>query len=129
MNFEPWFYWLLAAIVFFIIEIFTPAFVMACFGIGCIFGTVGALFGASINLQFILFSIGSLISFFTVRPLMMKYALYKKASKNEEGGFNLFLFPVRDLYKITPKGIVLNTINYQIKEGVTILCERINGQG
>lgn len=73
MEFEFWQLWVIFAILLFIIEIFTPAFLMACFAIGAILAGVFSYFGFGLNGQIIAFSIGTLISFVGVRPLILKY--------------------------------------------------------
>jgi len=79
MEIEIWQIWIIAAIIFLILEIFTPSFIMASVAIGCLFAAPGAYFELSYSWQFLLFSVGTLISFFTVRPFMQKYA-YKRSS-------------------------------------------------
>jgi len=79
MEFEIVHIWLIATVVFFILEIFVPSFVMASIAIGCLLGAFGAWVNGGIPLQLFLFSIGGIVSFFTIRPLMLKYA-YKNTS-------------------------------------------------
>lgn len=78
MEFEIWHYWILASILFLIMEIFVPSFIVANFGIGALFGALVALLNGSIEMQIIVFSITTLASFFTVRPVLLKYA-YKRS--------------------------------------------------
>jgi membrane protein implicated in regulation of membrane protease activity len=77
---DNWQIWLIVAAVFFIVEIFTTTFVCFCFSVGCIFSAIGAYFGLGLVWQVLMFSIVTSVSFFTVRPLMRKYA-FRKASK------------------------------------------------
>ncbi len=86
MEFETWHLWILAAILFFILEIFIPSFLMASIGIGCIFAFLGAVFHAPVAVQIILFIIGTITGFVGVKPLMMNYAYQKKALKTNAGG-------------------------------------------
>lgn len=87
MDFEFWHLWVILAILLFIIEIFTPAFLMACFAIGALLAGVVSFFGFGLNIQIIAFSIGTLISFFGVRPLIIKYGHRKEGiiKTNVEG--------------------------------------------
>jgi len=80
MELEIWHIWIIAAVVLFIIEIFTPAFLAACLAIGCILAGIFSSMGFGIQIQLFSFSIGTLISFFGVRPFMLKYA-HKKSEK------------------------------------------------
>ena len=86
MEFEIWHLWILAAIIFFLLEIFVPSFLMASIGIGCILAFIGSLFNAPSALQIILFIIGTLAGFTGVKPLMVKYAYRRKALKTNAGG-------------------------------------------
>jgi len=78
MEFEIWHIWLIVAIIFFILEIFLPSFVVFNFGVGALFGTLAAALGLNIQWQVFIFSIFSLTSFFIVRPLLKKWA-YKRS--------------------------------------------------
>ncbi len=74
MNLEVWHIWAIVALLFGIIEIFTPSFVALSLALGCVFGALGAGFGWPTELQLLLFSVGTALSFFTVRPFMLRYA-------------------------------------------------------
>jgi membrane protein implicated in regulation of membrane protease activity len=86
MEFDVWHLWILAAILFFILEIFMPSFLMASIGIGCILAFFGAVFHAPVAMQIILFIIGTLAGIIGVKPVMMKYAYRKKVLKTNAGG-------------------------------------------
>jgi membrane protein implicated in regulation of membrane protease activity len=78
---EVWHIWMLSAILFFIIEIFTPSFFSACIGIGCVASGVLAIFcPESSAWQWAIFAVATAAAFFLVRPFMLKYA-YKKSDK------------------------------------------------
>jgi membrane protein implicated in regulation of membrane protease activity len=79
-SIEIWQIWLIVAVIFFIVEIFSSTFVFLCFSLGCIVSSIFAYFGVGTGVQFLVFSIITFISFFTVRPLMLKYA-YRKSDK------------------------------------------------
>lgn len=72
LLFKPWHLWLIAAILLFIFEIFAPGFVLACIAIGCLGGMIADLFGASLNVQYLVMGIVGLASFFTIRPAAKK---------------------------------------------------------
>ena len=72
---EAWHYWLIAGLLLIILEIFTPGFVLASFGIGCFAAGLSASFGMSFYFQIFLFSAGTLLVFFGIRPLFKKYLL------------------------------------------------------
>jgi membrane protein implicated in regulation of membrane protease activity len=73
MEFEIWHIWIIIAVILFILEIFTPAFLAVCLGIGCIFAGIFSAMDFGIKIQLLAFSIGTLISFFGVRPFILKY--------------------------------------------------------
>jgi len=73
---EAWHTWLIIGVILFILEIFTPGFVVACFGIGCLAGGLMDYLNLGFGYQIIAFSVVSLILFFTLRPFVVKH-LYK----------------------------------------------------
>ena len=72
MDFFQWHWWAGLAIVLFIAEIFVPGFFLVCLGIGCVGGALTASVGLGAAAQLIAFSAFSLVSFFTIRPVLMK---------------------------------------------------------
>jgi membrane protein implicated in regulation of membrane protease activity len=55
-------------------EIFIPSFILFNFGIGALVGSLAAGLDLSPEWQIVLFSSGTLLSFFLVRPVMKKVA-------------------------------------------------------
>jgi membrane protein implicated in regulation of membrane protease activity len=80
MEIEAWHIWIIVAILLFIVEIFAPTFLASCLAIGCIASGVFSYLDFGFKIQLIVFSIGTLVSFFGVRPFMLKYA-HKKSDK------------------------------------------------
>ncbi len=78
MEFELWHIWLIIALILFIMEIFVPSFVLFNFGIGAVVGSFAAGLNLSVEWQIVLFSAGTIMSFFLIRPVMMKFA-YKRS--------------------------------------------------
>lgn len=72
MDFFQWHWWAAAAILLFIAEIFVPGFFLLCLGVGAAGASVTAAIGLNSSVQLIAFSAFSLLSFFTVRPILMK---------------------------------------------------------
>ncbi|NOZ63196.1 MAG: NfeD family protein [Calditrichaeota bacterium] len=70
---EWWHFWVIISLILFILEIFTPGFVLASFGVSGIITTLFAALGVSFRLQLLVFAIATLIVFFTIRPLLKKY--------------------------------------------------------
>jgi membrane protein implicated in regulation of membrane protease activity len=72
MDFFQWHWWAGLALVLMIAEIFVPGFFLLCLGIGCIGGSLAAAIGLGAAGQLIAFSAFALVSFLTIRPLLMK---------------------------------------------------------
>ena len=74
-----WQIWLIVAVVFLVVEIFSSTFVFLCFSLGCLTAGILAYLGVeSIGWHLLGFSVVTLASFFTIRPFMLKYA-YRKS--------------------------------------------------
>lgn len=64
--------WLVAAIVLFILEVITPGFVLANFGVACLAAAIAAWFGGSLTIQVVVFAAACLASFVALRPLLRR---------------------------------------------------------
>ena len=79
---DVWQMWLIAALVFILIEIFTAGFAVACLSFGCGFSAIAAGCGLNMTWQLTVFAIGTFLAFVTVRPLVVKYV--ENHSKNKD---------------------------------------------
>ncbi|MCR5556469.1 MAG: NfeD family protein [Butyrivibrio sp.] len=70
---SPAIIWLIAAIVLAVIELSTMGLVTIWFAIGALVAMIGALFGAGIFVQLLLFIVVSVVILVAVRPLAEKY--------------------------------------------------------
>ncbi|MBO5832705.1 MAG: NfeD family protein [Alistipes sp.] len=77
---DIWLYWVIAALLLFIIELFTVGFAVVCLSIGAGGGAIAAACDASLEMQFLTFAIISLIALAGVRPLL-KRAFYRGGEK------------------------------------------------
>lgn len=77
-------YWFVAAIVLFILEIITPGFVLANFGVACLVSAGAAWIGAPVTAQVIVFVIVCVVSFVTLRPLMHRF-IYRNQARARTG--------------------------------------------
>jgi len=68
-------WWLIAAILLFILEVITPGFVLANFGVASLIAGIAAWLGASLTVQVVVFVVSCLASFVTLRPLLHKTIL------------------------------------------------------
>ncbi len=110
MNLEIWHIWIIISILLFIIEIFAPTFVAISLAIGCLASGVVAGFGFDIKIQLVAFSVGTLISFFGVRPFMIKY-FHKNSDKVKTNADAL----------VGKTGRVINTIDNSLDQGRVIV--------
>ena len=69
---EVWHIWVIVALVFFILEIFTSGFAVACFSIGAVGAAISAACGGSILWQMVIFAILSIVALIFVRPVVIK---------------------------------------------------------
>lgn len=74
---QIWHIWILIALAFFILEIFTAGFAVACFSFGAIGAAIGALCGLTLLWQLVIFAVVSLLALIFIRPLVVKI-FYKK---------------------------------------------------
>jgi membrane protein implicated in regulation of membrane protease activity len=73
MAFELWHLWIVAGILLFVLEIFTPGFVAAAIAVGCLAGAVPAFLGASAAWQLGSFAAGTLVAFVGARPFVLRH--------------------------------------------------------
>lgn len=106
MNIETYQIWIIIAILLFIIEVFAPTFLAISLAIGCLASGIVAYFGFDIKIQLIAFSFGTLISFFGVRPFMLKY--FHKNSDNVKTNTDALVGRI---------GRVINTIDNSKNQG------------
>lgn len=69
---DPWHIWVIAALLLFVLEIFTPGFAAACLAIGALGSAVASAFDCPLKIQILVFAVVTLLSFISVRPLVMK---------------------------------------------------------
>lgn len=69
---EVWHYWVIIALVFVIVEIFTSGFAVMCISFGCLFGAIASALDLELKWQLLAFAIGTCLAFITVRPLVYK---------------------------------------------------------
>ena len=106
MDIEVWHIWIIIAVILFITEVFFPTFLPACIAIGCLFAGIVSAFDCGIKIQLLAFVAGTLIAFFGVRPLMLKY--FHKKSGNVKTNMEALIGKV---------GRVTETINSAKNEG------------
>jgi membrane protein implicated in regulation of membrane protease activity len=70
---EIWIYWVVAALLLFIIELFTAGLAVICLAIGAGGGAIAAACDASLEMQLLTFALVSLVALVCVRPLLKRY--------------------------------------------------------
>ena len=70
---EAWHIWVIIALIFVIVEIFTSGFAVMCISFGCLFGAGAAALDWEIKWQLLVFAVGTVLAFMTVRPLVYKF--------------------------------------------------------
>jgi membrane protein implicated in regulation of membrane protease activity len=81
---EPQYWWLIAGIALFLVEIFTPGFFAASLGIGAFSAAIAAWVGANLEVQLLIFSLVSVISIIILRPIIKKHLEAKDVRTNAD---------------------------------------------
>ena len=78
---SPIYFWLIAGLLLLLVELLTPGFVVACFGIGALLAILPAALGASVTWQVITFCIGSLLALLLLRPMVRRLNRNKETAR------------------------------------------------
>ena len=82
-----WSFWLILAIILFIAEILSPGmFFFACLGIGALLTAVVVLITLPLWLQWVVFSVFSLLSIYLIRPIAKRFFKLKEIVKSNVDG-------------------------------------------
>ena len=77
---EVWHIWVIVALLFVIVEIFTTGFAVMCISFGCLFGAAASALEWDVKWQLLAFAVGTVLAFMTVRPLVYKF-FYKQGQE------------------------------------------------
>lgn len=77
---EVWHVWVIIALIFVIVEIFTTGFAVMCISVGCLFGAVASSMDFELKWQLLAFAVGTALAFLTIRPIVCKL-LYRKTNE------------------------------------------------
>ena len=69
---EIWHIWVIIALIFVIVEIFTSGFAVMCISIGALFGAIASALDWEFKWQILVFAIGTIVALLTLRPLVYK---------------------------------------------------------
>ncbi len=70
---NPWFYWLVGAVLLILLELVFSGFVLLSFGFAAFATSILSLLGIGIELQILSFIFFTIVSFVTVRPFFLKH--------------------------------------------------------
>ena len=76
--------WVIIGILFFIGEIYTPGFYLACVGISSLFAAIPAAFDTSITVQLVVFGIALVVTMILLRPVLYRFFGMKKGKTNKD---------------------------------------------
>ncbi|KGN75020.1 hypothetical protein HQ47_03685 [Porphyromonas macacae] len=79
---SSWQFWLIAGLVLFILELFTPGFLLACFGVSAIIAAIPTLFGFHPIWAILTFAVCSVLSLWLLRPLMLRLSKRPEVATN-----------------------------------------------
>ncbi len=68
-----WQWWCAAALALMILEMLTPGFLLACFGLSAMASAIGALLGLGFRGQWLIFSAAGVALMFALRPFVLRY--------------------------------------------------------
>lgn len=77
---DIWVYWVVAALILFIVEMFTSGFAVICLAIGALGGAVASLLDWSLEIQLLVFAVVSFVALIAVRPIL-KRLFFSKGEK------------------------------------------------
>ena len=131
-----WYIWLIAAAVFFIIEIATVGFLIFWLGIGALFAMITSFLTDNILIQTGIFVVISAILIPITKPFVDKYLDKKTVPTNSEAVVNKTGIVTKEI--TSPDGIGLVKIdgevwsakssnNIDIKEGTKVVVLKIDG--
>ena len=109
MEIQLWHILITLGIFSFIIEIFIPSFIAGSLGIGFFTAALGSYLNLEIKWIILMFSVGVLISFFGIRPLMIRYAYGKNINRiktNYEGLIGKKGRVIEEIINLTETGLV-----------------------
>ena len=69
--------WIIIAVILVIVEIVTAGFGSICFAIGAASSALVAIFGGNFTWQILVFAVVSLLTFFFLRPVVMRFLVKK----------------------------------------------------
>ncbi|HCQ73731.1 MAG TPA: NfeD family protein [Clostridiales bacterium] len=129
-------FWIIAMVVFLVIEAVTVGIVSVWFAIGALFAMVTAMLGANLWVQIAVFLVVSAVTLYFTRPLVKKYVNNKVEPTNADMLIGKECRVVETIDNLTGTGAVYvdgktwtaRTVDEEIiPEGQLVKAERIEG--
>jgi len=133
-----WHWWIIAGVTLLILEIFTPGFILACFGVACAVTALASYLGCSIKMQIVIFSAANIIIFFGIRPFFLKFLSPNKdavktnteALIGKTGTVTESIDPNSDIGRVKVGGEdwrAISNSNTKISAGQKIVVKKVDG--
>lgn len=129
-------FWMIACVLFTLLEAFTQQFVSIWFLSGSIVAMISSLFGLTLEGQFILFVLVSLVTLISLRPFVSRLAKGNIVATNTDSNLGQMAIVTREFDEITLEGrILVNDMDWSAKsidgiafqKGDKVLVEKIEG--
>ncbi len=85
MEFEVWHYWIIAAFVFLVLEVFIPGFILGSMGIGAILAAISAALGLPMWVDILMATIGFFAGILLLKPILKRFENPNTLKTNAEG--------------------------------------------
>jgi membrane protein implicated in regulation of membrane protease activity len=135
---DTWHIWIIVGVAFLILEVFTPGFFVASLGVGAFLASVASYFDLSPTWQIVAMTVGTLLTFLFVRPLIL--ATHKRKADPRETGTNALIgrdaLVLETIVNSTNRGRVKiggeewkarSSTGEDIAEDVTVKVDKIEG--
>lgn len=128
--------WLIASAVMFILEIFTIGFLLFFPAIGAFLAFLCAIFGASLQVQVVIFILTSVLLIVFIRPIVAKLFKTKDVAMNSETVIGKNAVVIKEIDNLHGKGQVkvageiwsaVSSENDKIEEGAAVIVLKIEG--
>lgn len=131
-----WGIWLIASAIMFLLEIFTISFLLFFPAVGAFLAFLCAIFGASMQVQVIVFIVSSLLLIAFIRPIVTKFFKTNNVAMNSQSVIGKNAIVIKAIDNLHGKGQVkvageiwsaTSANDEDIEEGATVIVLRIEG--
>ena len=133
---QLWGIWLIASAIMFLLEIFTVGFLLFFPAVGAFLAFLCALFGASLQVQVIIFVLSSILLILFIRPIITKVFKSNNVKMNSQSVIGKNGVVIKEINTLKGKGQVkvtgevwsaISADDEEIEEGATVIVLRIEG--